>query len=69
MLRTSNATAPVMFLEGAGAPVGSTLVDALTGVECVHLSVHRRSRIDLADLEVEDVRATALAWLSDIAKG
>lgn len=58
-----------MFLEGAGAPVGTTLVDALAGRERAHLSANRRSHIDLADVEVDDVRATALAWLSDIARG
>jgi hypothetical protein len=69
MLRAANTTSRVMTLEGPGSPVGATLVDALTARERAYMPVHRRSYLDLADVEVDDVRATALAWLSDISRG
>lgn len=65
MLKT--ATAPsTAIAEGAAAPIGLTIVDAL---DRTHRTVHRAHRVNLSDVEVDDVRATALAWLSDIAKG
>lgn len=67
MLRTRYAT-PSEASEGSSVPVGATIIDAVFARERAHRSVSRRV-VDLSDVEVDDVRATALAWLSDIARG
>lgn len=71
MLKTPYAAAPAITVEGsAAAGFGRTITEAWVAHERgYHVPSHRTVRSELSMVEVDDVRATALAWLSDIAKG